>query len=265
MGPQKPLWRLIRRAAGSVLALRPVTSTAITPLPDAGQAVGCAARTRWAPSLTPPRAACWYLAFACYALAARLAGGQALQRSWGTWAACGYGAAALAAFAWRSRGRDLALVFALAGSIAAPLAWQQTAGRGMPDGMESALWVVARSARLLLAHGSPYLPAVQLAHPLSYDPYLPAMTIFGLPGALGLPAAVGNPRLWFAVTAAIALWLAARRAVRSSAIRITAFALASPVLAFGIAVGGTDVPVLALLSCRRSSPTRCRALARPRN
>ena len=117
----------------------------------------------------------------------------------------------------------------------------------MPDGMESALWVVARSARLLLAHGSPYLPAAQLAHPLSYDPYLPAMTIFGLPDALGLPAAVDNPRLWFAVTAGIALWLAARRAVRCSAIRITAFALASPVLAFGIAVGGTDVPVLALL------------------
>lgn len=203
--------------------------------------------TGWLPRLSPRRSARCYLAFAGYALTAGLLGGDPLQRWWGIWAAGGYAAAALAAFLWRSRGRDVAVALALAGGIAAPLAWQQTAWHGMGTGMESALAVVARSARLLLAHGSPYLPAAHLVHPLSYDPYLPAMAVFGLPGALGMPGAAGNPRFWFALAAAAALWLAFHRAARHDAFRLTAFAFASPVLAFGIVTGSTDVPVLALL------------------
>lgn len=203
--------------------------------------------TGWLPRLSPHRSTCCYLAFAGYALAAGLLGGDPLQRWWGLWAAAGYAAAALAALLWRSRGRDVAVALALAGGIAAPLAWQQVAGHGTGTAMESAIAVVARSARLLLAHGSPYLPAGHLVHPLSYDPYLPAMAVFGLPGALGLPGAAGNPRLWFALAAAVALWLAFRRAAPDEAFRLTAFAVGSPVLAFGIATGSTDVPVLALL------------------
>lgn len=204
-------------------------------------------RPGWALPPGPGWLARCYLAFAGYALAAGLLGGDAVQRWWGIGAATGYGAAAAAAGLWRSRGRDLALTLALAGSIAAPLAWQQMAGHGRTTGMESALAVVARSARLLLAHGSPYLSAAHLSHPLSYDPYLPVMAIFGLPGALGLPGAAANPRLWFGLTAAVALWLAFRRAVPGCALWLTAFALGSPVLAFGIVAGDTDVPVLALL------------------
>jgi hypothetical protein len=135
--------------------------------------------TGWLPRLCQRRSTCCYLTFASYALAAGLLGGDPLQRWWGIWAAGGYAAAALATLLWRSRGRDLAMALALACGIAAPLAWQQTAWHGTGTAMESALAVVGRSARLLLAHGSPYLPAAHLAHPLSCDPYLPAMAAAG--------------------------------------------------------------------------------------
>lgn len=221
----------------------PVTASAplAKPVPVSGRRPG------WTVPPSPGWLARCYLVFAGYAFAAGLLGGDAVQRWWGISAAGGYGAAAAAAGLWRSRGRDLALALTLTGSIVTPLAWQQTAGHARATGMESALAVVARSARLLLAHGSPYLPTAHLTHSLSYDPYLPAMAIFGLPGALGLPGAAGNPRLWFGLTAAVALWLVFRRAVPCYALRLTAFALGSPVLAFGIVAGDTDVPVLALL------------------
>ena len=49
--------------------------------------------------------------------------------------------------------------------------------------------MVARAGVLLLHHGSPYLPAGALSAGgwLAYNPYLPVMALFGLPGALGLP------------------------------------------------------------------------------
>ena len=221
--------------------------TATAPAPSASLDTYSHGQPRWAPTLGRGCTARWYLAFAGYALAAGVLGGDVLQRAWGIWAAGGYAAAAAAAGLWRSHGRDLAAALALLGGIVAPLAWRQAVGHGAADPMESALAVVARSARLLLAHGSPYLPAAYLTHPLSYDPYLPVMAVFGLPGALGLPGAAGNPRLWFALTAAVAMGLAFRRAAPGRALPLTAFALGCPVLAFGIVVGDTDVPVLALL------------------
>ena len=47
--------------------------------------------------------------------------------------------------------------------------------------------VVARSGVLLLHHGTPYLPVAALSAGgwLAYNPYLPVMALFGLPGALG--------------------------------------------------------------------------------
>ena len=48
--------------------------------------------------------------------------------------------------------------------------------------------VISRSAVLLLQHGTPYLPAGQLDTWLSYNPYLPVMAVFGLPGRWARPA-----------------------------------------------------------------------------
>jgi Glycosyltransferase family 87 len=199
-------------------------------------------------SLVGPRqVVAWYAAFAVVAVVVYLTARQPVQWSWGAWAAGSYALAALTAAVWRSRGREAALVIALAGALAAPLAWQVTFGSTMSKAGESSLKVVARSAVLLLRHGTPYLPAGQISHILDYNPYEPAMAVFGLPAAIGLHGAAGNPRLWMGITAAAVLAAAFRIARPGSALRSTAFAFGSPALALPLATGLTDVPVLALL------------------
>jgi Glycosyltransferase family 87 len=208
------------------------------------------------------RSVAWYAAFAAFAGAVAAMSGQPVQWTWGAWAAGGYALAALTAAVWRSRGREAALAIALAGALAAPLAWQVTFGRTMPKADESSLGVVARAADLLLHHGTPYLPADHISHALEYNPYEPAMTIFGLPAAAGLHGAAGNPRLWMAITAAAVFAAAFRLARPGSALRSTTFAFSSPVLALPLTTGLTDLPVLALLclalACTAAYPRRRR-------
>jgi len=171
-----------------------------------------------------------------------------VQSAWGACAAGGYALAALTAVLWQSRGREVALVISLTGALAVPLTWQVTFGATMSKVDEGSLEVVARSAVLLLRHGTPYLPANQISHVLDYNPYEPAMTIFGLPAAAGLHGAAGNPRLWMGLTAAAIFAAAFRLATPGNALRSTAFAFGSPMLALPLTTGLTDVPVLALLS-----------------
>jgi Glycosyltransferase family 87 len=190
----------------------------------------------------------WYAVFAVFAGVVFAASGQPVQCIWAAWAAGGYAIAALAAVLWRSRGREAALVIAVTGALAAPLAWQGLFGARMSEVGEDSLKVVARSGALLLQHGTPYLPAGQISHALDYNPYEPAMAVFGLPAAAGLHGAAGDPRLWMGITAAAVLAAAFRLARPGSAVRSTAFALGSPVLALPLTQGLTDLPVLALLS-----------------
>jgi hypothetical protein len=190
----------------------------------------------------------WYAAFAGFAGVVFVASGQPLQWVWGISAAAGYALAALTAALWRSRGREAALIIALVGALAAPLAWQVSLGRKMSEVGEDSLKVVTRAAVLLLQHGTPYLPADQISHALGYNPYEPGMAILGLPAAVGLHGAAGNPRLWMGITAVAVLAASFRLATPGSALRSTAFAFGSPVLALPLTQGLTDVPVLALLS-----------------
>lgn len=181
--------------------------------------------------------------------------GEPVQWIWGTFAAAGYALAAVTAALWRSRGREAALLLALAGAVAAPLAWQlRPAGETSAVG-DGSLKVVARSAVLLLRHGTPYLPAGQISHAVGYNPYEPAMSIFGLPAAAGLHGAGGSPRLWMGVTAAAVLFAAFRLAAPGSALRSTVFAFGSPVLALPLTTGLTDAPVLALLGLALAGTT----------
>jgi Glycosyltransferase family 87 len=221
-----------RISAGLVLAQRPAdTATAATA----------------APVSSHRQVVAWYAAFAGFAAVVFATSGEPVQRAWGAWAAGGYALAALTVALWRSRGREAALVMALAGALAAPLAWVTFGGKMSRAGDDS-LQVVARSAILLLQHGTPYLPAGQISRALEYNPYEPAMAIFGLPAALGLHGAAGNPRLWMGLTAAVVIAAAFRFAKPGSALRSTAFAFGSPVLALPLTQGLTDLPVLALLS-----------------
>jgi hypothetical protein len=173
--------------------------------------------------------------------------GQPVQRAWGLWAAGAYALAALAAAGWPQRGRTAALVIALAGAIAAPLAWQAALGPRLPRAGESSLTVVTRSAALLLRHGTPYLPADKISHALQYNPYGPVMSVFGLPAVAGVPGAAGDPRLWLGLMTAAVLAAAFRLAGSGGTLRRTAFAVSSPVLALPLMSGLTDLPVLALL------------------
>jgi hypothetical protein len=215
------------------------------------------------------RVAAWYVLFAVYAGGVALFSGPGNDRSWGIWASFGYAAAAALAAAWPSRrGRLAALAAGLAGALVAPLTGLATQAPPTPD-----VVVVTRSAALLLHHATPYLPSAQLAHGgwLAYNPYLPVMAIFGLPHALGLSGLAGDPRPWLAIATFLLLAAGFRAAAfRPSAFRAAAFrapalraagrdrdgssghldragfAIASPVLAFPLAVGITDPPVLAL-------------------
>jgi len=195
------------------------------------------------------RAAAWYAVFALYAGGVAAFSGPGHDRSWGIWASFGYAAAALLAARWPTRrGQRAALAASLAGALAAPVVWLATQAAATPD-----VAVVTRSAALLLHHGSPYLPLAQLSHGgfLAYNPYLPVMAVFGLPRALGLPGLAGDPRPWLAVVTFLLLAAAFRVALGDRArtgrpLRFAAFAVASPVLAFPLAEGITDPPVLAL-------------------
>jgi len=199
----------------------------------------------------------WYAAFAAFAAVVFATSGQPVQWIWGAWAALGYALAALTAALWRSRGRDAALAIALIGALAAPLAWQVKFGAKISTAGDGSLKVVARAAALLLQHGTPYLPADQISRVLEYNPYEPAMAIFGLPAAAGLHGAAGNPRLWMAITAAAVLAAAFRLAKPGSALRSTAFAFGSPVLALPLTTGLTDLPVLALLCLTLACTAPC--------
>src|SRR5215469_2241799 len=209
--------------------------------------------------------AAWYAAFAVYAACVAAFSGPGLDHWWGIWAAGGYALAAVIAVARRGRGGQVvALAVAVAGALVAPLTWLATQEPSTPDAT-----VVARSGVLLLHHGTPYLPPDQLAHGgwLAYDPYLPVMALFGVPKALGLPGILGDERPWLAAATFVLLLFAFRIAARRGALRrfagtlsgsgrtatapsalgLAVFAIASPVLAFPLAMGITDPPMIAVI------------------
>jgi hypothetical protein len=189
--------------------------------------------------------------FTVYATALAVDTGHA-DRTWAIWAAAAYAVTTL--ILWVTRGKNVPvmvpLLVALAGALAAPVTWLIT--RVSPT---AEVDVISRSAVLLLQHGSPYLPQGQLASWLSYNPYLPVMALFGLPRALGASGLFGDPRLWLTATSFALIWAAfaiaaphrhcdnCRRHVWMS----TVFIAASPVIAFPLAVGITDPPVMALM------------------
>ena len=211
---------------------------------------------RWL-SAAARRPAAWYAGFAVYAAGVALFSGPGLDHWWGAWAAGGYAVAAAVAALRRTRGAQVAaLAVAVAGALAAPLSWLATQEPSTPDAT-----VVARSGALLLHHGTPYLPAAQLAHGgwLAYNPYLPVMSFFGLPKALGLPGILGDPRPWLAVVTFVLLLATFRlTAGRGAALALAAFAISSPIMAFPLAMGITDPPVIALTCLALALFTRFR-------
>jgi 4-amino-4-deoxy-L-arabinose transferase-like glycosyltransferase len=212
--------------------------------PDKSRTRGLVA---WASAVAIPRR--W--AAAAFAICAAFAGGVALfssndlHRRWGLVASCAYLAACLAVLAWRSRGIDLALLLSVCGALVAPLFWNAANGRRQPE-----VSVINRSALQLVHHQSPYQSAASLAtvhDPNAYNPYLPVMSLFGIPRALFGSHVITDPRIWFGLAFLIFFGLALAVAGARQVIRWTLFVAATPVIAFELAVGGTDVPILALM------------------
>ena len=191
-----------------------------------------------------------YAAFWAYAVVATaFSGGE--DRVWAIWAACGYAVALFMLWRWRGmRVRTAAVLVSVALAVLAPLLWLSVA---YP--LEAGMMVIDRAAGLLLHHGSPYLSAAQVTSWLSYNPYLPVMTLFGLPSAAGLGGLAGNSGVWIAlgtvVLLAAAFWIAVPHRTcppcRRDALLATAVAVASPVVGLNLAVITTDPPVLALI------------------
>src|ERR1022692_4060952 len=231
---------------------------------------------RWGTSVlaNPGILAAGYASFAVFAGLTVLVSTEPIHRLWGTWAVCGYGLAALITLAWKARGATAALGVSVAGAVIGPLGQLAATGRNMPE-----VSVIERAAALLLQHGTPYLSAAQQAGGgySRYNPYLPAMTVFGLPHALFGSGPLTDPRVWAAAafiglcaaafqvsglrgTGLRGTWLSGAglrgTGLRGTglsgagpglAIHRTAFLVATPLIAFPLAVSGNDLPVLGLL------------------
>jgi hypothetical protein len=209
---------------------------------------GCETRrpTWYSPTTIPrPLLAATFVGCAAFAGGLGLISHYAPHRLWGLFAAPAYLLAAAAILAWKSRGVDLALVLGFGGALGAPLSVLAIQGKWQPE-----VGVITQSARLMVQHGSPYeAPAVLAAshNPNIYDPYLPVMTLFGLPRALLGRGLLTDPRIWFCLVFVAAFGTALALAGARDVFRWTALVTATPVIAFSLTVGGTDVPVLALL------------------
>ncbi len=202
---------------------------------------------RWsAPSVIPRQwGAAAFAACAIFATGVALFSNNGLHRRWGLIAAVAYLVAAAAMLAWRSRGIDLALLVSVGGALVTPLFWNAATGRRQPE-----VGVIQRSAGQLVHYHSPYQSTALLAgvhNPNAYNPYLPFMSLFGIPRALFGPAMMTDPRVWFGLAFLIVFALALAAAGGRNVVRWTLFIAATPVIAFELAVGGTDVPILALM------------------
>jgi len=149
-------------------------------------------------------------AFAIYATALAVDTGHA-DRTWAIWAAVGYGVTTL--ILWLTRHKNVPVIVPLLVALA------------------------------------------QLGSWLSYNPYLPVMAVFGMPKALGANGLLADPRVWLTAVSIALIWAAFTIAAphrhcedcRGNVMLSTVFIAASPVIAFPLAVGITDPPVIALM------------------
>ncbi|GAA1985466.1 glycosyltransferase 87 family protein [Kitasatospora viridis] len=184
------------------------------------------------------------------------------QRLWGETAAPAYLLAGLAVLLlprWAA-GRAAALI-TLGGAVLLPLTLLAVQRRA-----QSEVGVVERAAALLLHTGTPYLPDPVAV--TDFNPYLPAMALFGLPRALlgtGGPAALllGDARVWFAAAFLGCLAVSWRLLSpdRASPLLPLALLTGSPLIALSLTVGGVDLPLIGVCCLALALAARGRPLA----
>jgi len=172
-----------------------------------------------------------------------------LHRLWGTSAGISYALATVCVLASRRRrgtvGIDIALAIVVGGAILIPLLWMVWTGHGEPE-----VGVVANSATTLIKDGTPYRASRVLAtttNPNLYNPYLPLMAMFGVPQALLGHGLLTDPRVWFGIVFVVVFAASLRVAGARDSVRWALLLTVSPIIAFELCVGGTDVPMVAFL------------------
>ncbi len=211
-----------------------------------------------------------YLVSAAFALLTAATATLPPHGAWGSVAMWGYAVGALCAATqllvprrWagvlrtdRVRAALLMLVFASTALLPLLVQAAQRAG-GRPGRAQEEVLVVEQGGERLLHTGTPYLghDAIAALSPderlLGYLPYQPGMAVFGLPRAVFGDSWATDARVWFAlVTAGCVVWaaVALRRAgvPGGALIRGGQAVLAVPLGTLALAVGGDDLPVLAL-------------------
>ena len=185
-----------------------------------------------------------FAAFAVYAGVVALVSGIGVHRQWAVIAAPAYLLAAVAA-AWKRRGLEISILLGFVGGLVAPLTWMAAGHQSQRE-----MWVIVRGALMLVHHGTPYANAAALAgthNPDAYNPYLPVMAVFGLARAQLGNGLLTDPRIWLGVAFVGIFALALRCAGAPDIWRWTALVTATPLVAFPLAVGGDDLPVMALM------------------
>lgn len=208
---------------------------------------------------------------AVFAAVTALVSINAPERLWGEWAAVSYAVSAVLVMVSRGgavagtgmaavlprrlaaspvlaaitprRAAVTAVMLSLAGALAVPLAWMASTGMAQPE-----VHVILRSARMFVDSGTPYASPAALAAThawTAYDPYLPALIVFGTLRTLGT-GLLTDPRIWFGIAFAVTFGAALRVARVRRPVWWTVLVIASPVVALPVAVGGDDLPVLGL-------------------
>jgi hypothetical protein len=187
---------------------------------------------------------------------------QAAQWQWGYLAFAPYFAAALAA--WLLRGlfvrrvilaRVVVLALVVLGTVVIPLGLEAHWRHAQPE-----VGVITRSATAVSKGKDPYhtymhdghLVGVTPGRPVyeSFFPYLPLMSVFGMPSALTHKSkGLTDPRIVMSLMTllASALALGLLRATKEKKIRIAQVLMALPTGALFLSTGGDDMPILALL------------------
>jgi hypothetical protein len=188
-----------------------------------------------------------------FAFATATSSTLAPHRTWGHLATFGYAAATLCVLGQLivRRGRAALTALTWAATALVPLAVEAARGQAQEE-----VIVVERAGQRLLDTGTPYLSREAIAalpadeRLLGYVSYQPGMALFGLPRAIASSAWWTDARVFFALVTAAAL-VAALVVVRDRAdgaalVRAAQAVTVLPICALTLAVGGDDMPVLAL-------------------
>lgn len=217
----------------------------------------------------------FYLGCFAFALVTALVSQFYGYRIWGTFAAAAYGFAAAhsgwllvsARFGRTVRGRPgsrwwgitvivlLAMIVPLVVLVVRRLTGTDWLVTPFSWAAQPEVWVIERSATLLLQHGTPYVDVTGLGRAPEvndYTPYGPVMAVFGLPRALfgGTPLAnaLTDARWMFALCASLCV-IASLQMLKWPRIPVLSaqLAIACPLTALTWAVAGPDLAIVGLL------------------